>query len=180
MSVAFPEPSRVPEPSVVAPTLNTTVPVGTAAPGASTDTDAVSVTGWPNTDGDPDDEMTVAVAPRSPTTWHRVDVLAAKDASLLYVAVMVCDPTASTEVVSVAFPEPSRVPEPSVVVPSVNTTVPVGVPVPGPTTDTDAVNVTGCPNTDGDPDDEMTVAVLVLPTTCTAFDVLAAKDASLL
>ena len=91
---------------------------------------------------------------------------------------MVRDPTASAEVVSVAFAELSRVPEPSVVAPSVNTTVPVGVPAPGPDTDTEAVNVTGCPNTDGDPDDEMTVAVLVLPTTCTSFDVLPAKDAS--
>ena len=91
---------------------------------------------------------------------------------------IVCDPTASAEVVSVAVAEALRVPGPSVVAPSLNSTVPVGVPVSGATTDTDAVNVTGWPNTDGDPDDETPVAVFALPATCTSFDVLPAKDAS--
>jgi hypothetical protein len=45
-----------------------------------------------------------------------------------------------------------------------NTTVPVGVPAPGAVADTDAVNVTGCPNTDGDPDDTTFVTVATFPT----------------
>ena len=83
MSVAFPEAPSSPEPSVVAPTLNTTDPVGTAAPGASTDTDDVSVTGWPNTDGDPDDEMTIAVAAAFTCWVSPRDALAANDESPL-------------------------------------------------------------------------------------------------
>lgn len=48
---------------------------------------------------------------------------------------------------------------PSVVVPSVNITVPVGVPPPGEIGSTVAVKVTGCPATAGFGDDEMEVAV---------------------
>jgi hypothetical protein len=88
--------------------------------------------------------------------------------------VIVWEATANTEVASVPLPESSRVPEPSVVAPSLNTTVPVGVPVPGACADTDAVNVTDWPNTDGDPDDAMLVTVAALPTTWeSGVDVLA-------
>ena len=38
-------------PSVVAPSLNVTVPVGVPAPGRSTVTVAVNVTDWPKTEG---------------------------------------------------------------------------------------------------------------------------------
>ena len=49
--MAFPELSTVLEASVVAPSVNATVPVGLPAPGAATDTDAVKVTDSPNTAG---------------------------------------------------------------------------------------------------------------------------------
>ena len=57
-------------------------------------------------------------------------------------------PDVSEEVLYVACPEPFRVPVPSVVAPSLNVTVPVGVPVPelGATV---AVNITDCPTVDG-------------------------------
>ena len=50
MKVACPAISA-PVPSVVAPSLNVTVPVGVPAPGAVAVTVAVKVTDWPNTDG---------------------------------------------------------------------------------------------------------------------------------
>jgi hypothetical protein len=93
--------------------------------------------------------------------------------------VIVGDPTPSADVVNVAFAEPSNATVANVIAPSLNTMLPVGVPVPGACADTDAVNVTGWPNTDGDPDDEMTVAVPIwLATSETAFDVLPVKVAS--
>ena len=59
-----------------------------------------------------------------------------------------CAPAASVEVVKVAVaPESAAVP--SVVAPSKNVTVPVGVPAPGAVTDTVAVIVTDWPKTDG-------------------------------
>ena len=50
-NVAIPEPSKVPVPSVVEPSMNVTVPVGIPEPGASPVTVAVNVIDWPNTDG---------------------------------------------------------------------------------------------------------------------------------
>jgi len=44
-----------------------------------------------------------------------------------------------------------RVPEPITVAPSLNVTVPLGVPLPGAAAITVAVNVTACPKTDGLP-----------------------------
>ena len=67
-------------------------------------------------------------------------------ASPPYTAVTECEPAVNAEVVSVAWPEPFRVPVPRVVAPSLNVTVPVGVeadPV------TVAVKVTDWPKTDG-------------------------------
>jgi len=63
--------------------------------------------------------------------------------------------------VNVAVP-PDSVPVPSVVVPSRNVTVPVGVPVPGGTTATVAVKVTDCPKTGGLADEATVVVVLAL------------------
>ena len=57
------------------------------------------------------------------------------------------DPTARVEVVKVAWPLPSRVPVPSVAVPFLKVTVPVGTPLPGAVAVTAAVNVTGWLNT---------------------------------
>ncbi len=54
----------------------------------------------------------------------------------------VCEPTARVLVLKVATPELSSVPVPSVVVPSMKSTVPVGVPAPEVPAATVAVNVT--------------------------------------
>ena len=50
LKVALP-PLRLPVPSVVAPSLKVTVPVGVPAPGETALTVAVKVTDWPETDG---------------------------------------------------------------------------------------------------------------------------------
>ena len=76
-------------------------------------------------------------------------MLAVKLPSAPYTAVIEWLPTASADVVNVAIPEPSKVPVPSVVNPSMNVTIPVGMPEPGATTVIVAVNVTDWPNTDG-------------------------------
>ena len=57
------------------------------------------------------------------------------------------------------------VPGPSVVVPSLNVTVPLGVPAPGATADTVAVRVTDWPNTDGFTDELTAVVVFAWLTT---------------
>lgn len=87
------------------------------------------------------------------------EVLPLKFVSPAYTAVMECEPTVSVEVVNVAFPVPSSVWLPSVVVPSLNVTLPVGVPLPGELAVTVAVNVTACPNTVV-PEDDVTRVVL--------------------
>jgi len=92
-------------------------------------------------------------------------VLAVKLPSPLYVAVMVWLPTERAEVLNVAFPLICRVPLPSVVDPSLNVTVPVGVPEPGAVAVTVAVSVTDCPKTDGLTDEMTAVEVLALLTT---------------
>src|SRR5262249_37320378 len=62
----------------------------------------------------------------------------------------------------VATPLPSRVPVPRTLAPSLNVTVPVGVPAPGATAVTVAVNVTAWPNTEGAAVDVSVVAALAL------------------
>ena len=85
---------------------------------------------------------------------------------------MLCDPTLSVEVANVATPLASSVPVPKVVAPSLNVTVPAGVPVPGAVALTVAVKVTLCPNTLGLDDDVSAVVVAACCTTCaTAADV---------
>ena len=66
------------------------------------------------------------------------------------------DPTASVEMLNVAFPA-LIVPVPSVVLPSVNVTVPVAV-----VGVTVAVNVTGAPNADGFADEASVTLVFAL------------------
>ena len=68
-------------------------------------------------------------------------------------------PTENEEVGKVAWPEASSVPVPSVVVPSMNVTVPLGVPVAGATALTVAMKVTDWPNTDGLAEELTTVVV---------------------
>ncbi len=62
---------------------------------------------------------------------------------------MLCAPPDKDEVVSVAEPLLKVTGEPRLVPPSLNCTLPVGVPEPGATADTVAVKVTDCPNTEG-------------------------------
>jgi len=90
--------------------------------------------------------------------------------------VIVCEPAVSSEVVKLAF-SPFNVTLLSVVVPSLKTTVPVGVPPNcGATV---ASNVTGFPDSDGFRDEVSVVALVALLTTCfTGFEVLAPKFAS--
>ena len=57
----------MPVPSVVAPSMNVTVPLGVPAPGATTVTVAVNVTDWPNLDGFADGLSVVAVSAFSTT-----------------------------------------------------------------------------------------------------------------
>ena len=61
-NVATP-PASVPVPSVVAPSLNVTVPVGVPDAGDAAATVAVKVTDWPNTLGLAEDPSDVVVAP---------------------------------------------------------------------------------------------------------------------
>ena len=72
---------------------------------------------------------------------------------------------ASDEIANVAAP-PLRVPVPSVVLPSLNVTVPVGVPLAGAAAVTVAVKVTDCPKTEGFADEVTPVVLLAWFTTC--------------
>ncbi len=86
MNVAVPVPSSVtPEASVVAPSMNVTVPVG--VPVFEAVTTAVSVIAPPKTDGLVEDVST-SVTPSTFTVWVRPEVLVAKLESDPYVAVM--------------------------------------------------------------------------------------------
>jgi len=88
-------------------------------------------------------------------------------------------PMMSVDVLNVAVVTPPVVESegvPSVVDPSLNVTVPVGLPLPGEVTDTVAVNVTDCPKLDGLALEETLVVVLDWLTVCViADDVLEAK-----
>ena len=77
------------------------------------------------------------------TVSERTDeVLPLKFASPPYTAVKEWTPVLKVEIASDACPEPFRLPEPIVVVSSLNITVPVGMPVSGSTTTTVVVSVT--------------------------------------
>ena len=65
---------------------------------------------------------------------------------------MLCEPGVSVEALNVAVVTPAvveSVPVPSVFEPSLNVTVPLGLPLPGATAATVAVNVTDWPEADG-------------------------------
>jgi hypothetical protein len=143
LKVAVP-PLKVAVPSEFAPSLNVTVPVGVPLPDCGA-TVAVNVTSCPlvNCVFDALREVLVLIfAGAETTTVTTVEVDAAKFASPEYAAVMLCDPTVSDDVLKVAVP-PLNVAVPSEFAPSLNVTVPVGVPLPdcGATV---AVNVTLC------------------------------------
>src|SRR5438093_9233709 len=90
--------------------------------------------------------MLVDVAATATVCVNAVDVLPTKLPSPPYSAVMLWFPSASDDVVKVAWPDAFSVPVPSVVAPSLNVTVPVGTP---PAEVTVAVNVTDPPGTEG-------------------------------
>jgi hypothetical protein len=137
-------PLRLAVPTDVVPLKNCTVPVGVPAPGATTAMVAVSVTVWPEfaVEG-------VAERPVLVLAWLTISVvdeeLVTKFGAPLYTAVIELDPTARAEVVKLTVPLAPRVAVSSVVVPSSNATVPVGVPAPGASTPTLAVKVTAWP-----------------------------------
>ena len=88
-------------------------------------------------------------------------------------------PTDNADVLNVATPEPFSVPVPSVVEPSMNVTVPVGVPEPGALAVTVDVNVTDWPKTEGLADDDTELLVPSWFTVCVnADDVLVVKSVS--
>src|SRR5206468_12597695 len=89
------------------------------------------------------------------TTWFSTgDVLGLLFASPLYTALIGCVPTASVDVVNCALPDDSATGAPRFVAPSMNWTVPLGLPPV-----TVAVNVTAWPTSDGLTDDESVVVV---------------------
>src|SRR5437867_1116463 len=132
----------------VPPSWKVTFPAGVPAPGLLAVTVAVKVTDCLNTDG-LTEELADVVVPYFVVCVSLDEVLPLKFASPPYDAVIGCAPTASVLVTNVAWPEAFRVPVPRVVGPSLNVTVPVGVPAPLVFAFTVAVKVTGCPDTDG-------------------------------
>ena len=71
---------------------------------------------------------------------------------------MLCEPTVNDEMADdVAAPLTKVAGVPRLVAPSLNCTVPVGVPEPGNAAETVAVNVTVCPKEDGLTEDETPV-----------------------
>ncbi len=66
-------------------------------------------------------------------------------------------PTVNDEVARVAVPLVNVAAAPKLVPPSLNCTVPLGVPAPGATAETVAVNVTDWPETEGFTEDETLV-----------------------
>jgi hypothetical protein len=97
------------------------------------------------------------------TVWViTLDVEVKKFVSLPYTAVIECVPTPAYPIWHVATPKLSVVEPPvqtMVDVPSLNVTVPVGVPAPGLSAITVAVYVTDCPTTDGFTNDVRAVLV---------------------
>src|SRR5438552_2974765 len=91
-------------------------------------------------------------------------VLVLKLLSAPQTAAVECAATDSAVALNVACP-PLSVPVPSVVVPSLNVTVPVGVPAPPPLGLTVAVKVTDCPNAEGLADEVIVVVVATEVTT---------------
>src|SRR2546427_107934 len=129
-------------PSVAAPSLNVTVPVGTPAPDVTVE---LSVTVWPTVEGLGEEVRLVLEFPAFTVCVRTADVLAANVAFPLNAAVREWLPTARVVTLSEALPLTS-VTVPSAVAPSLNVTVPVGTPAPDVTV---ALSVTVWPREDG-------------------------------
>jgi len=146
--------------SAVEPSLKVTLDVGTPLPGEVAVTVAVNVTCWPNTEVEADELTCVLVAALFTTCGATVSLplLFAHPLVPAKLAVIVCEPTGSAEVLKEAWPEASmEIDDASTVAPSRNVTVPVGVPEPDVTV---AVKVTAWPNTAGFGDDPTAVVVV--------------------
>jgi len=139
VKVATPEAFSVPVPNEVVPSLNVTVPLGVPPPEVTV---AVNVTAPPYVDGLGNDVRDVELVAAMTVCVNAADVLVVKFPSLPYAAVRLWLPAFNAEVAKVATPETFNVPLPSVAAPSLNVTVPVGVPPPEVTV---AVNVTAPP-----------------------------------
>jgi hypothetical protein len=120
-------------PALLPSIWNCTVPVGVPAPGAAARTVAVKVTPCPDVDGLAE-ELTCVLAFALPTVAVWEPLLPVKVPSPLYVAVMVCAPTASVFVVNEAVVMPPLVLTgtalPALTPSTRNCTLPVGVPLP--------------------------------------------------
>jgi hypothetical protein len=127
------------EPRVLLPSLNVTLPVAPEG-----DTVAVNVTLCRYVDGFKL-ELRVVFVPAWSTVWVNAgEVLPLNVLSPLYAAVIECEPPVRLEVAKAAAPLASSTDEPSVVLPSLNVTLPVGVLDPDDVV-TVTVNVTDCP-----------------------------------
>lgn len=166
---------RVPVPSEVDPLMNVTVPVGVPVPGLTTTTVALIVTGCPKT-GEVGVELMVVVVDAWPTvSTVAVEVWPLKLVSPEYTSVIELAPSASALVVMLPDPD-VRVADPSVCVPFMNTTLPVGVPAPGLTACTVAVRATDWPKTGAVVDGVNVVVVVACATAIvTPVDVLGLK-----
>ena len=119
---------------------------------------AVNVTVWPNVDGLGDEASAVVVADLIDGLGDCAGARSRTFVVPLKVAVIVWAPTASVDVVNVAWPEALRATfDASVVAPSLNVTVPSVTGLPPPVTV--AVNVTAWPNVDGLGDEAIAVVV---------------------
>ncbi len=88
-------------------------------------------------------ELRAVVVPARFTVWvNTADVLPLKLVSPPYTPVIECVPPERPDVENVAVPLLLSCEEPRAVLPSMNVTLPVGVPVPPVTV---AVNITDCP-----------------------------------
>jgi len=136
-------------PSVVAPSMNVTEPVGVPVLGSRASTWAVKVRLWPKTPGFAD-EMRVVFVLDWPTTWFSAgEVVAVKSASPSYIAEIESWPSGRAEVVNLATPA-LRGAVPSAIAPSRKVTVPpVGVAELGRLAATRAIKVTPWPKTLG-------------------------------
>ena len=132
------------------------------------------MTDWPKVEEFNDEPRVVAVEILFTTCDNTVGVLPENCEFPPYDAVMEWVPAVKEAVIYVACPLAFNVPVPSVVVPSLKVTVPVGVPAPGGFTLTVAVNVTDWPKTDGLTEEATVVVVGAWVTVnvkfCVAFD----------
>lgn len=159
VKVALPAVTVAAAASVVVPSVNLTVPVGTLVP--TPVIVAVSVMEAPEVDGFAEEVTAVVVVPC--TDCDTVPLLVPKPPVPVNAAVIVWVATESVLVVKVALPLVTVTAEASVVAPSVNLTVPVGVP---PDELMVAVKVTDCPGPEGVADEATAVVVAPPVTDC--------------